>query len=98
MSSLPKERQAKISEKASRIILESDLAELRKLLGITQAELAVRLESSQSQVSQTEARGDYRLSTLRRYVEALGGQLEIVAVFGNRSVKLNPVPPERAPA
>ena len=89
VAKLPAERRTRIDEKAAQILIELDLAEMRKLLGMTQAELAARLETTQSQVSQTEARDDHRLSTLRRYVEALGGQLEVVARFGDKSIKLH---------
>ena len=57
-------------------------------LGKTQAEIAEALGSSQSRVSDLERQGDHRLSTLRRYVEALGGELSLVARFGKRTVRL----------
>jgi transcriptional regulator with XRE-family HTH domain len=66
------------------------LAELRRELDLTQAVLADRLEVSQENVSQIErAHTDVRLSTLERYIEALGGQLELRAAFGDRSVTVN---------
>jgi hypothetical protein len=43
---------------------------------------------TQSELSRIESRNDHLTSTLRRYVEALGGQLEVTAVFGTRRVKL----------
>ena len=69
-------------------VLELTLAELRKTLGITQQELAQIAEMSQSELSKTERRTDHRVSTLRRIVHALGGQLEIVARFGDKRVRL----------
>jgi DNA-binding XRE family transcriptional regulator len=57
------------------------LADVRTGLGITQVELAKRLGVSQGNVSELERRDDVYLSTLREYVEALGGELEISAVF-----------------
>ncbi|WP_423944935.1 helix-turn-helix domain-containing protein [Candidatus Binatus sp.] len=65
-----------------------DLRELRIAAGMTQEELAEALKSAQSEVSRLEKRDDYRVSTLREYVHALGGQLEITATFGNRRVRL----------
>ncbi|HVR27904.1 MAG TPA: helix-turn-helix transcriptional regulator [Thermoanaerobaculia bacterium] len=53
------------------------LAPLRRELGLTQAELAPRVGISQSDLSKLERRQDLRLSTLRAYVEALGGRLRI---------------------
>ncbi|MFQ5744402.1 MAG: helix-turn-helix domain-containing protein [Acidobacteriota bacterium] len=55
----------------------TDLATLRKRKGLTQAELAKRIGMSQSDLSKFERRGDVRLSTLRTYVAALGGNLLI---------------------
>lgn len=57
------------------------LADLRETRGVTQAELAGALGVSQPNVSKLESRGDIRLSTLGGYVAALGGQLEVKAVF-----------------
>jgi transcriptional regulator with XRE-family HTH domain len=62
------------------------LNELRSARGMTQVELAGRLGVSQGSVSELERRDDVYLSTLREYVQALGGELEIAAVFdGERS-------------
>jgi DNA-binding XRE family transcriptional regulator len=57
------------------------LKELRSSKGITQVELAERLGKSQGNVSELERRDDLYLSSLREYVEALGGHLEVAAVF-----------------
>jgi len=69
-------------------LLEMDLKELREAAGKTQEELAQALKKAQSEISRLEGRSDYRLSTLQRYVAALGGELEVVANFGNRRVRL----------
>ena len=58
-----------------------ELADLRKERGITQADIATRLGKSQGNVSDFERRDDVYLSSLREYVEALGGRLEISAIF-----------------
>ena len=60
---------------------EMRLPELRKALRLSQQTLARRLKTGQAQISRLEQRTDLFVSTLRRYVEALGGQLEIVASF-----------------
>jgi len=62
----------------------SSLGELRRNLGITQTELASRLRISQSDLSKLERRVDWRLSTLRRYIAALGGDLRLTAIFRRR--------------
>jgi DNA-binding XRE family transcriptional regulator len=65
------------------------LAELRRELDLTQAAIAERLDVSQENVSQIErGEADIRLSTLQRYVEALGGRLEVRAAFPERTVEL----------
>jgi len=58
-----------------------DLRALRVALNVSQAELAARLGRTQPVVSQLERRRDHRLSTLRRYVEALGAELELVTSY-----------------
>ncbi len=58
-----------------------ELAELRRRRGVTQVQLADRLGISQGNVSQLERRSELYISTLRDYIEALGGRLELVAVF-----------------
>jgi len=66
------------------------LAELRKALGITQAELADMIGKSQSAISQLES-GEIGLSlgTLRSIVNQLGGEVEITAVFNDHRVLLD---------
>lgn len=57
------------------------LGQLRADRGVTQIELAEWLGKSQGNVSEIEHRKDVYLSTLREYIEALGGRLEVAAVF-----------------
>ena len=77
-----------IDQEVARELLEMDLRELREAVGLTQGELAQRVEITQSQLSKMERREDHRISTLRRYVEALGGSLEIWAIINGRRIKL----------
>ena len=60
------------------------LARIRAERQVTQVELAARLDRSQGNVSELERRTDVYLSTLREYVEALGGELEVSAVFDGK--------------
>jgi transcriptional regulator with XRE-family HTH domain len=65
------------------------LGELRRKLDLTQAVVADRLDVTQENVSQIErGEADVRLSTLSRYVEALGGRLEVLATFPGETVAL----------
>jgi len=57
------------------------LAGIRAGRRVTQVELAARLDRSQGNISELERRSDVYLSSLREYVEALGGELEVNAVF-----------------
>jgi len=68
--------------------LDMRLAELRKLRDITQAELAEALATTQSGVSRIEHQDDVHLSTLLRYVHALGGELEVTAVFDDERIPI----------
>ena len=65
------------------------LAEVRKQLGFTQVAVAKAMGVSQSALSQLESQDDLQLSTLRRLVKALGGELDVVARFGNRLIVLS---------
>jgi DNA-binding Xre family transcriptional regulator len=62
------------------------LAGLRNSRNVTQIQLAAQLGITQGNVSRLEARSEIYLSTLRSYIEALGGRLEITAVFGDERV------------
>ena len=64
---------------------ELTLADLRKAQNITQASLAQKLGVNQSTVSQVESSTDLYLSTLRKHVEAMGGELTLTARFRDRA-------------
>jgi predicted transcriptional regulator len=72
-------------------IIEMNLRELRQLTGRTQEDVAQATQMRQPELSRVERRDDHLLSTLRRYVEALGGELEVVARIDGKSVKLRGV-------
>lgn len=79
----------RVNRKVEAELIEMSLAELRQGLGVTQAEMAVAAEMTQGQLSRTERRDDHLVSTLRRCVRALGGEIEVVAVVGDKRVKLS---------
>ena len=64
------------------------LSELRRVRGVSQAELARLLAVAQPTVSKIE-KGRPSMATVRRYVEALGGQVEVIAVFGDERLPLS---------
>lgn len=78
LAKLPKERQEKIKAKADKYIREYEtLSALRKDLGITQEAIATEQGVKQVNISNLEKRNDMLISTLHKYVSALGGKLEI---------------------
>jgi DNA-binding transcriptional regulator YiaG len=70
---------------------EMSLRDLRRLADVTQAEAAARLGMDQGQLSRFERGEDRLVSSLRRYVEALGGELEVVATVDGKKITLRGV-------
>ena len=82
MARLPAERQARIKARAKEIVAEElALRDLRKLRHVTQEEVAKRLGGRQVYLSRLEHRADMKLSTLKSYVEAIGGELQLMVTF-----------------
>lgn len=67
---------------------QAALADLRKALRVSQQELARTTGKSQAAVAQMEQRPDMKVSTLREAVEAMGGELELVAHFPGGDVTI----------
>lgn len=83
------DRIAAVEARAQEMLREMPLVVLRRQLDVTQEELAGALGTSQASVSKLERRSDIYLSTLRRYVEAMGGELEITARFPDGDIRLD---------
>jgi DNA-binding XRE family transcriptional regulator len=81
LAELPAKRRATIETRAAEL---ATLKDLRQAVAQTQQDLAAALGVGQDTISRLEKRSDMLLSTLRRYVEAMGGKLELVAQFPNR--------------
>jgi transcriptional regulator with XRE-family HTH domain len=79
----------KVSEHRQAMERELTLAELRKARDLTQTQLAAALDTTQPGISKIEQRTDLYVSTLRSYVEALGGHLEVTAVFADGPVSIS---------
>ena len=73
--------RARVDARVAKTIAALPLPEMRKAIGLTQQDLAARLVTGQGSVSKLEHAADMYLSTLRKYVEALGGELHLVASF-----------------
>jgi hypothetical protein len=87
-SRLSPEAEARVRARVEAEVEELTLKAMRQDLELTQSEVGRSADMTQSELSRLESRSDHLTSTLRRYVEALGGELEITAVFGDRRVKL----------
>ena len=81
-------RAARIAEKKHTMELALALADAREAAAVSQREVADRLDVTQANVSRIENQGDIHLSTLANYVGALGGRLEVEAVFKDQRVTL----------
>lgn len=85
MRSLAPERRARIEARAAVLIAEEmSLQELRRARKLTQIRMAKKLKVGQESISRLEKRADLHLSTLRHYVEAMGGSLSLIARFPDR--------------
>lgn len=91
LATLSAERRQKVAARTAALIAEEkSLSELRRARSLTQKDLARKLGVGQESISKLESRSDLMLSTLRNYVEAMGGRLDLVAKFPNSpAVSLN---------
>lgn len=81
--------RAEIERRVQAELAEIALQDLRRALNLTQAQVAEALAVNQAAVSKMEGQGDMYVTTLRRYIEALGGRLKLVASFPDREVVIN---------
>jgi DNA-binding XRE family transcriptional regulator len=89
LSAMPVGRRRKIADRVRQSLASMPLDEIRKARQMTQAKLADALGVNQGEVSKIEHRTDIYLSTLAGYVEALGGKLEIRAIFPDREMRID---------
>lgn len=82
------ETQARVEAKAQALLAEMPLNELRQARGLSQKELAEVLHVQQPSIAKMEKRTDMYISTLRSHIEAMGGQLEVIARFPDGAVKI----------
>ena len=86
MKGLSPERRARIDAETDRLHAEyKTLQELRKARDLTQVEIAKTLNIRQATVAQMEKRSDLMISTLRGYIEGMGGTLKLVVEFPDRA-------------
>lgn len=80
---LTSQARRRIITRARKTVKQMGLDELRRARRMSQDELARTMDTTQAHVSRLERRADLYLSTLRRYIRALGGELRIVATFND---------------
>ena len=83
------ERIARIAKKTEELKKDLALQELRQALDMTQVELAKKLNVNQAAISKFENQSDIYISTLRRILSAMGGELRITAHFAEGDVQIN---------
>jgi ribosome-binding protein aMBF1 (putative translation factor) len=86
---IPAERREGIARRTEELVREMPLAELRNARQLTQEHLAKLLRKDQSAISKIERRADMYVSTLADFVRAMGGDLEIRAVFPDGVVNIS---------
>lgn len=89
VAKLPKERQETIQKRTEELLAEeATLRQVREARERSQEAVAKKLHINQAAVSKLERRTDMYLSTLRGYIEAMGGNLEIIARFPDQAVRI----------
>jgi DNA-binding transcriptional regulator YiaG len=81
--------QAQAREKSMQLEGDMALSELRRAMQLSQEELAATLNINQASVAKMEKRTDMYVGTLRRFIQAMGGELDIIARFPDRSIKID---------
>lgn len=83
------ESRARADAKAQAMLAEMPLNELRQARGLSQKMLAELLHVQQPSIAKIEKRTDMYISTLRSHIEAMGGELDVVARFPDGAVKIS---------
>jgi DNA-binding transcriptional regulator YiaG len=86
--SMSAQSQERIKKKIKQLQQDMALAEVRKAMSLTQVDLAEMLHIKQAAVARLENRTDMYISSLRKYITALGGELDIVARFPEGDVHI----------
>ncbi len=79
---------AEVEARKQALLVAMPLQELRRARQLSQEQLAEELGATQPEISKIEHRTDMYVSTLRRFVEAMGGQLEIIARFPDGTIEI----------
>jgi len=90
---MPPVSQARAAARTEAMLVAMQLQELRRARNVTQTRVAQAMRAAQASVSKLEHRDDMYVSTLREYVKALGGELQLVASFPDADIRLQPFGP-----
>ena len=88
LEKMPTESRKRVESKKQAILSEIRLSELRQAFELTQRQLAETLKVNQAAISKMESQSDMYISTLRRFLNAMGGELKIVAKFPHGQVTI----------
>lgn len=88
-SKMSPEARERSEAKAQAMLVEMPLNELRQARGLSQKMLAEVLHVQQPSIAKIEKRTDMYISTLRSHIEAMGGELEVIARFPDGAVKIS---------
>lgn len=86
---MPRAAQKAAAAKAKKMLQEMPLQELRQAQQLSQERMAELLDTKQANISRIERRTDMYISTLRSFIEAMGGELDIIARFPDGEVHIN---------
>lgn len=89
ITQMPLERQARIETRVQNELAEMALKELRQAMQLTQQQLASDLAMNQAAISKMERQSDMYISTLRRFLRAMGAELRIIAHFPERDILIS---------
>lgn len=85
-----KRTRAKAAQRTKVLLGEMLLSEVRQLTGKSQREVANQLGIKQPSLSKLEKQKDMQISTLRKIIKALGGELEVLAKFPKGTIRIEP--------
>ena len=90
LEQMPPERRERIADRTQDLLIELALRELRQARNLSQQQLADALGISQAALSKMEHQSDIQVSTLRRILDAMGGELKLVARFPDGEFIITP--------
>jgi transcriptional regulator with XRE-family HTH domain len=91
MAGVSPERRARIEKRVWKTLEQMRLKDVREARKLSQTAMARKLKVRQPAIAKLEKRGDMYLSTLRDYIRATGGEMQIIARFPEGAVEIRPL-------